>query len=176
MTVSNARAVPSVLDGFADPEKTDLDTTRMLITDEQIGGKSQAIPTYEEGILKMEGSIAPSRGQPGFISLVLLMNPLGLTEDLSEYEGIELRIRVHKGTVSVVAASSKIQNYDYHTMAITRSKEFKVMRIPFTDMKRIWSEQTPLDLSTITSINVVASGMQPGAFEYELDSIGFYKK
>ena len=41
-------------------------------------------------------------------------------------------------------------------------------------MKRVWSEQTPLNLKTITSINLVASGLQPGDFDYKVDEISLY--
>jgi len=174
-TVAMADSFPARLDDFATSESTSLKTMRLVIDDAGIGGKSTATPTYRDGILRMEGSIAPSRGQPGFISLVLLLSPSGEAVDLSDYKGIELRIRVLKGGFSVVAASTEVVNYDYHSAPVTRGKDFKTVRIPFKDMKRVWSEQTSLNLETLTSINLVASGMQPGSFLYEVDSVGFYR-
>jgi hypothetical protein len=52
--------------------------------------------------------------------------------------------------------------------------EFSEVRLPFKDMKRAWSEQIPLNLKTITSVNLVAFGMAKDAFAYEVDEIGFY--
>lgn len=167
--------VPATLDTFDRADATSLGTMRLPINDAELGGKSGATPTFADGTMRMEGTIAPGRGQPGFVSLVLLLSPQGEVQDLSAYEGIRLRVRVTKGNLSVLAASSEIQNFDYHTAPIARTgKEFKELKIPFAAMKRIWSEQTPLNLATITSINLVASGLQPGAFDYEVDEIGFY--
>jgi hypothetical protein len=73
-------------------------------------------------------------------------------------------------------SSAEITNFDFHTSAPIARKpgDFQEVRIPFAAMKRAWSEQTPLDLKAITSVNLVASGMAPGEFAYEVDEIGFY--
>ena len=42
------------------------------------------------------------------------------------------------------------------------------------DMKRAWSEQTTLNLKSITSVNLVSFGIAKDAFAYEVDEIGFY--
>ena len=52
--------------------------------------------------------------------------------------------------------------------------EFVDVRVPFADMKRAWSAQTALSTKLVTSVNLVAFGMAPGAFAYEVDEIGFY--
>jgi len=41
-------------------------------------------------------------------------------------------------------------------------------------MKRAWSEQTVLNLKSITSVNLVSFGLAKDAFAYEVDEIGFY--
>jgi hypothetical protein len=117
----------------------------------------------------------PGRGVPAFMSLVLLATPEGQAQDLSAFEGIRLRVKVNQGSLSVQAGSSAIDNFDYHTHAIiARAGKFEEVRIPFGAMKRAWSEQTTLDLATITSINIVAFGLAKGDFDYELDEVGFY--
>jgi hypothetical protein len=170
-----AADIPELLDGFEKPGATSLDTPRLVITDAELGGRSAADPVYREGIVLMEGSIAPARGQPGFVSFVLMLDPEGKPRDLSSYNGIEMRIRVLEGSLSVLAASSEILNFDYHAAPIARSGAFEVVRIPFKSLKRVWSKPVPLNLKTVTSINFVASGMQAGRFLYEIDSVGFYK-
>jgi len=166
--------VPATLDEFSNETLTSLETPRLLFTDAEIGGKSEAKLSHEDGILRVEGEIVPARGQPGFISLVLLLSTSGEAQDLSAYKGIRLRIRVLKGGLQVLAASSLVDNFDFHTAAVQRSGKFKEIKVPFSDLKRVWSEQTPLDLATIISINLVASNIQPGPFSYEIDEIGFY--
>ncbi len=166
--------VPEALDDFSNDSLTSLETPRLVFNDAQIGGKSEATLDYADGILRVKGKIVPARGQPGFVSLVLLLSMNGEPQDLSAYEGIRLKVRVLKGGLQVLAASSEIENFDYHTAAVQRSGKFKEIKVPFADLKRVWSEQTALDLGTITSINLVASGIQPGPFAYEIDEIGFY--
>ncbi|NDV63409.1 hypothetical protein G0Q06_13165 [Puniceicoccales bacterium CK1056] len=166
---------PPILDAFEDAGSTSVETPRFVITDAELGGNSTATQVYQDGVMRMEGTIEPARGQPGFVSFVMLLGPQGQPQDLSGYEGIEMRIRLLKGTLNVLAASSEIQNFDFHAKTITRSKEFQVVRIPFKSLKRVWSEPTALNLQTITSINLVASGMQAGGFVFEIDSVGFYK-
>ena len=166
--------VPQTLDEFNSDMLTSLETPRLVFTDVDLGGKSEAKLDYSEGILRVEGKIVPARGQPGFVSLVLLLSSKGEPQDLSAYEGIRLKVRVLKGGLQVLAASTEIQNFDYHTAAVKRSGKFQEIKVPFSDLKRVWSEQTTLNLETITSINLVASGIQPGSFVYEIDEIGFY--
>jgi hypothetical protein len=166
--------VAEQIDDFSHETLTSLNTARMLINDADLGGKSTAELTTRKGVLHVEGEIVPGRGMPGFISMVLVLSEAGEPQDLSKYDGLRLRIRVSKGSLQVLAASAEIQNFDYHATAIPRSKEFKEIKIPFSDLKRVWSDQTPLNLSTIVSINLVASGMQPGSFAYEIDEVGFY--
>lgn len=172
---SLATGFPSTLDTFEDPGISSAKTPRLIITDAEMGGSSKAEAVYKEGILRMDGSILPARGQPGFVSLVLLLSPEGKPQNLSGYTGIEIRMRLLKGNLSILAASSEIENFDYHATPVTRSGDFRVIQVPFKGLKRMWSESTPLNLETITSINIVASGMQPGDFLYEIDSIGFYE-
>lgn len=169
-----AATFPAKLDNFDAADLTTVGTPRLLVTDAQMGGQSAANPAYQEGILRMEGSLAPARGQPGFVSLVLLLDAQGKAQNLEPYSGIEIRIRVMEGSLSVLAASSQIQNFDFHATAIKRSADFQRLRIPFKVLKRMWSEPTKLDISTITSINFVASGVQNQRFLYEIDSVGFY--
>ena len=76
--------------------------------------------SVEAGVLSARGQISPPRGQPGWASTVLLLDPQGLPRDASAYEGIRLLIRVNKGNLSVSANSSEITNYDFHAAVVTR--------------------------------------------------------
>jgi hypothetical protein len=165
---------PQLLDDFSRENATSVATPRIVVNDASLGGQSTAEFNTTDGILRVEGTLAPARGQPAFVSLVLLLSPSGEPVDVSPYAGIRLRVRVLEGGLQVLAASADIQNFDYHTAPVKRSGDFQEIEIPFADLKRIWSEQTPLNLERITSINLVASGMQSGSFSYEIDEIGFY--
>lgn len=168
-------AALALLDDFSDAQRTSTGAERLLIDDAQLGSQSHGTQTCAESVLTVKGSLVPGRGVPAFMSLVLLTTPDGQPQDLSTFEGIRLRVKVGRGILSVQAGSSEIDNFDYHSSAIqAKAGEFQEVRIPFSSMRRAWSEQTTLNLKTITSINVVAFGMAKGDFAYELDEIGFY--
>ena len=124
----------------------------------------------------MTGTLKPGRGMPGFVSLPLILSADSSPRDLSSYEGIRLIVHVAQGSLSVQVSTTVVTNFDYHTSApIARdSEDLKEVRIPFAEMKQMWSAQTALDLSEVTSINLVSAGMAPGDFAYTIDEIGFY--
>lgn len=132
--------------------------------------------SFKDGIVAMKGTLTPGRGSPRFISIPLILTADGSPQDVSQYEGIRILVKVSQGTLMIQVASSEIVNFDFHTSApLTRQlSEFTEVRIPFADLKQIWTAQTPLNLQTITSINLVSAGMTPGTFAYEIDEIAFY--
>lgn len=169
-----AATIPALLDDFENTRHNALEIDRIVVNDAMVGGKSILEQNFSDGTLHASGRIVPGRGQPGFVSMILLLSADGKPRDLNAYEGIRLKIRVIKGNVTVLAASSEITNFDYHAAVLPRTGKMQEIRVPFTDLKRIWSEPFPLDLTTISSINLVASNLQPGDFAYEVDEIGFY--
>jgi hypothetical protein len=173
--LTRAADVPALLDDFSDPVRSSLHINRIVVTDTTAGGASQLHQTSANGVFTAAGEIAPPRGQLGWASMILLLSPTGAPADLSKYQGIKVRVRVREGYLSVTANSSEITNFDYHAAPLPRKPgELQEVRIAFRDMKRGWSEQTPLNLATITSVNLVAYDFQKGAFAYDVDEIGFY--
>ncbi len=164
------------IDDFSDPKVNSLGIERQYINDTTAGGKTEASHSVKAGVLFASGDIVPPRGQPGWASTVLLLNPQGQAVDASEFEGIRLRVRVNKGNLSLSANSSEITNFDYHAAMITPLKdgEFHEIRIPFSTMKRTWSEQTPLNPKTITGLSLVCFDVQKSEFEFEVDEVSFY--
>lgn len=171
-----AESAPALVDDFSNTEHMTNGMPRMIITDKDAGGQSQAQSSFNDGIVATKGTLAPGRGAPGFISIPLILAADGSPQDVSQFEGVRILVKVDQGTLMVQVASSEIVNFDFHTSAplTRRLSEFTEVRIPFADLKRAWSAQTPLNLQTITSINLVSAGMAPGAFAYEIDEIGFY--
>ena len=169
-----ANDTSSIVDDFSDAKRNGGD--RPLITDKDLGSKSHATQTCKSGILAVEGELIPGRGVPAFITVPLVLSSDMSPQDKSAYQGVRLRVKVRKGILSVQVASADIQNFDYHTSGPVAGKPgvFQEVRIPFKEMKRAWSEQTPLNLKTITSVNLVAFGLAKDAFAYEVDEIGFY--
>ena len=166
----------STVDDFSDATKNSIGINRQYLDDTSVGGQTQTQYSVEKGVLSAKGQISPPRGQPGWASTVLLLDPQGQPQDASAYQGILLRVRVNKGNLSVSANSSEITNYDYHaTQVIGQSgREFQEIEIPFAKMKRAWSEQTPLNTKTLTSLSLVAFDLQQGTFDFEIDEVSFY--
>jgi len=171
-----AATAPLLLDDYSDSTRNKNGVERLLIDDKTVGSKSQATQKCENGVLTVKGDLVPGRGVPAFISQVSLLSADGKPKDLTGYQGVRLRVKVTKGILCVQVASSEIANFDYHTGAPIAGKrgEFQEVRIPFKEMKRAWSEQTVLNLKSITSVNLVSFGMAKDAFAYEVDEIGFY--
>lgn len=176
ITSVRAANVAAVLDNCANAQLNARGAARILITDKDLGGHSAATETCQGGILAVKGELAPGRGQPGFVTMVSLLTPTGQPEDLSRYQGVRLRVKVTQGNLSVQVGSSDITNFDYHTSAplVRDPAGFQEVRVPFSSLKRMWSEQVPLNTKVVTSVNLVAAGMAPGPFAYEVESLGFY--
>lgn len=173
--VARAGNVPALLDDFSDPVRTSLGFDRIAIDDASVGGGSRLTQNFKNGVLSAAADIAPARGQPGWVSLVLLLTPDGQPADVSQYEGVRARVRVRQGTLSISANSTEVTNYDYHAAVIPpKGDTLQDVRIAFKDMKRAWSEQTPLNPAMIASVSLVAVGFQKGTVAFEVDEVGFY--
>jgi hypothetical protein len=175
-SVARAESFPALIDDFSRADQTHLGTQRLIIDDKAMGSQSHATQTCANGVLSVQGELVPGRGLPAFISVPLLLANDAQPKDLSGYEGVRIRVKITKGILTVQVASSEIQNFDFHTSGAVAAKrgEFQEVRLPFKAMKRGWSEQTPLNLKTVTSVNLVAFGMAKDDFAYEVDEIGFY--
>ncbi|MFC1777676.1 CIA30 family protein [Pseudomonadota bacterium] len=171
-----AGTLDPTIDDFSDPKNNSLGFERQFVDDTVAGGQTRMEHGFEKGVFSAKGEISPPRGQPGWASTVLLLETQGLPQDASVYEGIRLLVRVNKGKLSISANSSEITNFDYHAAQVTRQSdgEFHEVMIPFTDMKRAWSEQTKLNTKTLTSLSIVAFDIQQGSFDFEIDEVSFY--
>lgn len=175
-TAAESGKAPLLLDDYSDPKLNKAGVERLLVNDAAAGSKSEATQKCENGVLQVKGDLVPGRGVPAFISQVSLLATGGRPKDLTGYTGVRLKVKVTKGILCVQVGSTEITNFDYHTGTPIAGKrgEFQEVRIPFKDLKRAWSEQTALNLKTLTSVNLVSFGLAKDAFAYEVDEIGFY--
>ncbi len=168
-------AAPALVDDFSAAGHTSAGAGRLLIDDKGAGSQSHATQRVEHGILHVEGELIPGRGAPAFISVPLLLSADARPQDLGAYEGVRLRVKLLQGVLSLQVASADVQNFDFHSGVVAAKRgEFAEVRLPFKDLKRAWSEQTPLNVKNVTSVNLVAFAMARGAFAYEVDEVGFY--
>ncbi|MEE4244442.1 MAG: CIA30 family protein [Kangiellaceae bacterium] len=164
------------VDDFSSTKTTSLGHPRLFMDDSASGGATTTQQEIKNGVITLTGKIVPARGQPGWASTVLLLDDKGEPQDASKYQGIRLVIKVNKGNINLSANSSEIVNYDYHVAPVVVKKygEFEEIKVPFDSMKRAWSAQTKLNKETLSSISIVAWGMQPTSFDYVIDEVGFY--
>lgn len=176
LIASAAGATPKLLDDYSHPTRNKNGVDRLLFNDKTAGSQSHATVTCTNGVLHVKGDLVPGRGVPAFISQVSLLSTDGKPHDLTGCQGVRLRVKVLRGILCVQVGTAAVTNFDYHTGTPIAGKrgEFQEVKIPFKEMKRSWSEQTPLQLKTITSINLVSFGMVKDAFAYEVDDLGFY--
>lgn len=174
--VSFGGTLSPLLDDFTDAQNNSLGIPRLFMNATTAGGSTTTEQSVSEGILTVKGEIVPPRGQPGWASSVLLLDPNGLPQDASAFEGIRLLVKVEKGNISISANSAEVTNFDYHGAPVMARSDgkFHEVKIPFASMKRAWSEQTPLNPKTISSLSIVAFELQKGVFEFEVDEISFY--
>jgi len=173
---SFAGELSSVVDDFSNNKSNNLGIPRQFIDDKIAGGQTHTEIDVSGGKLHIKGEIVPPRGQPGWASSVLLLNAEGIAQDASKFKGVRLLIKVDNGNISVSANSIEVTNFDYHAamVAVQSDGKFHEVKIPFTSMKRAWSEQTELNAATINGLSIVAFGMQKTSFNYEIDEVGFY--
>lgn len=168
--------VSSVIDDFNNAQNTQAGLQRQFMNDSIAGGSTQTDNSVSSGIMYLKGDITPPRGQPGWASSILPLAEMGMPQDASQYTGLRLLVKINSGTMSVSANSTEVSNYDYHSspVAVAADGKFHEVKIPFTSMKRNWSEQTALNAATLNSISITAFAMQKASFDFEVEEIGFY--
>lgn len=165
-----------VIDDFSDAKYNNLGIPRQFLNDTITGGNTTSEQGIAKGVISLTGEIVPPRGQPGWASAVLLLDPENLPRDASAFEGIRMLVKISSGNMSLSANSTEITNFDYHAapVAVSADGKFHEVKIPFDSMKRAWSEPVPLNTKTISSLSIVAYGVQKSAFHFEIDEVSFY--
>ncbi|MBC3765520.1 CIA30 family protein [Neptunicella marina] len=168
--------LPAIVDDFSHAQQTQSGLQRQFMNDSVAGGNTHTNNKISSGIMYLKGDITPPRGQPGWASSILPLAEMGMPQDASQYTGLRLLVKINSGTMSVSANSTEVTNYDYHAspVSVVADGQFHEVKIPFTSMKRGWSEQTPLNAATLNSISITAFAMQKASFDFEIDEIGFY--
>lgn len=173
---SFGESLNKVVDDFSDVSNNTLGIPRLFMNDSIAGGSTTTKQEVSQGVISAKGEIIPPRGQPGWASLVLPLDAQSLPRDASAFEGVRLLIKINTGSMSLSANSTEITNFDYHAapIAVVADGKFHEIKIPFSIMKRAWSEQTQLNTKTINSLSIVAFGLQKSAFDFALDEVSFY--
>lgn len=166
-----------VVDDFSHSANNNLGHARQYLTDAVAGGGTTLEPYVNEDVVVFKGEVVPPRGQPGWASMVLLLDAQNLPKDASAFEGIRLRVKMNHGNMSISANSVEVANFDYHAapVVVPNDGAFHEVKIPFSSLKRAWSEQTPLNKESISSISIVAFDVKKSTYHFEVDDVAFYK-
>ena len=173
---SFAATLNSAVDDFSDTTHNSLGIPRQFLNDSLAGGGTTTEQNVLDGVLSVKGKIVPPRGQPGWASSILPLEPQGQPQDVSAFNGIRLLVKVNQGNLSISANSTEVTNFDYHAAPVMVSADgkFHEVKIPFSSMKRAWSQQTQLNTATINSLSIVAYSVQQAEFDFEVDDVSFY--
>ena len=166
----------TLIDDFNDDANNSIGLPRQYMNDTMVGGNTTTELSVSNGVMQLSGEIVPPRGQPGWASAVLLLDGEGKPVDASEYSGIRMRVKINSGMLSISANSTEVTNFDYHSSVVMAASdgEFHDVKIPFSSLKRSWSEQTFLNTQTINSLSLVAFSIQKASFDYAVDEVSFY--
>lgn len=172
-----ARFEGPLIDDFSDASlKSSVGISWIPQTDKVIGGNSTLAHSNENGVLKVNGSVKPLSGRPGFASFTLQLNTAGKPMDVSAFDGVEVRINVTEGGVGLQLMTPQITNYDYHGRLIMPTDGMRVLKIPFSEFRQMWSAQMPWTGKDMFAIALMVSNFQQLDFAYEIDSVAFYKE
>lgn len=175
-STSFGSGMAQVVDDFSNAQQTSLGFPRYFVNDTMAGGNTTTEQQVAKGVISTKGEIIPPRGQPGWASIALPLEAQGTPKDSSAFEGVRLLIKVNSGNLSVSANSTEVSNFDYHgaLIVVAADGKFHEVKIPFSSMKRSWSEQTPLNPKTLNSISITAYDMAKGSFDFAVDEVSFY--
>jgi imidazolonepropionase-like amidohydrolase len=138
------------------------------------GGSSTMTAESRGGTLHLRGKLVPKPGVPGLAGISLQFDSSSAPVDLSEYDGVKLRIK-SSGPVALKMLTSGVKNYDYHAAAIPASSTVRELTLPFSDFRQLWSAPIPWTGHDVTGIALWVSGMSPTDYDLTIDSIELYK-
>lgn len=148
-----------------------------VVNDNVMGGRSDGGFRVEDGRLQFRGRTNTNGG--GFSSI----RSRPLTLDLSEYDGIRLRVKGDGRRYTwrlTTDATTRGRDVAYWASFDTRDGEWHFVDVPFERFRPrfrgSWLSGPELDPSTITSVGLMIYDGKDGDFAIELDRVAAYPK
>jgi imidazolonepropionase-like amidohydrolase len=142
--------------------------------DNYLGGKSTIQHEYHDGTLRVWGKLQPASGAPGLVGLSLDLDKQGTLFDVSQFNGMRLRIKNVAGPLFMKITTAGVNNYDYHQVMIAPSPEFQTLELPFAQFRQLWSAPVAWTGKDVRGVALWVSGFQPADFEFVVDKVEFY--
>lgn len=153
---------------------TDDEASWQVVNDGVMGGRSQGYVEIENGTLRFTGTLVTQGG--GFTSA-----RADRPADLSDYDGLELRVRGGGRTfeVEVDDGTRRGGRSVSRRAPFVTQPEWAVVRIPFSELRTtIFGRPvsaSPIDLADVKSIGLYILDGQDGPFRLEVDAIHAYR-
>ena len=139
------------------------------------GGASTLRTEKQGGMLRVLGTMKAGKGMPGLAGISLQLDSLGTFYDVRGYEGIRLRIKVVKGTLTLKLLTAGVKNYDFHAVAIAKKPGMQTLELPFATFRQLWSAQIPWSGMDMRGVALWVSGFGAEEYDFTIDSIELYK-
>jgi hypothetical protein len=145
-----------------------------VVNDGVMGGRSQGFVEVEDGTLRFTGELVTRGG--GFTSV-----RTDRRVDLSDYEGLELRVRGGGRTFEVEVDDGTRRGWRSvsRRAPFETSAEWSTVRVPFSALKTtVFGEPVnapPIDLSSVRSFGLYILDGIDGPFRLEVDSVRAYR-
>ena len=171
-STTTAQLVPDPMVLF-DFETTDGAVWR-VVNDGVMGGLSQGFVDIEEGTLRFTGELVTRGG--GFTSV-----RIDRRVDLSDYDGLELRVRGGGRTFEVEVDDGTRRGWRSvsRRASFETDAEWAMVRVPFDTLKTtVFGEPVsapPVDLTNVQSFGLYILDGIDGPFELEVDTIQAYR-
>ena len=147
-----------------------------IVNDGVMGGLSRSRMSFDGPVATFEGEVSLANNG-GFASVRTSVDRM----DLSDWDGIELRIEGRGGTFQLrLRTDDRSDGVAYRARFVAPDGEFGSVRIPFTAMEPTWRGRVlpdvpPLDPSRIEQVGFLIADGQEGAFRLQVERIGTYR-
>ncbi len=167
---------PSVIDNFADTEKTPWE----FITDKVMGGKSTGKMAFvahgDKSTMHMTGSVS-SKKKNNFIQVRRPANPSPKKKyfNASDYDGLKLKVKGNNQTYAIhFKTSSTLFPWQHYEATFKTQDTWEKLFIPFKDFKPK-SLKRAIKTSKLKTLAIVA-GMPDMKVDITIDEIAFCRK
>lgn len=148
----------------------------MIVNDDVMGGRSSAKAINQNRTVLFSGNLS-LENNGGFASY---RSPWA-EMDLSQFEGIEIRVRGDGRTYGFSLNSDQRWWRPNHKFTFSSSSgQWLTIKMPLTEFdliqvgERVRRGSLPMEFKNIIRMGFILSDKQPGAFEMEIDYVDFY--
>lgn len=175
------RVESPVFDAFEDGDlKSPLGVAWEAATDAAARGDSTATLAVESGVLKIRGKLGTKSPFGGFAGARVDLGSGGKRRlDLSQFTGIELRLKGVPRAIDLVLHRAAVTDFNVFAVNVPLTEEWASVRIPFADIRQVgFGKKVAPGVGDVTGFTIEARDpprAKGGPFEFEIDSISFYR-